>query len=270
MHWQSIALAYSIYLAIVSFLRPEFRQARPTLVAVAAVAGLVAVTRARVPANPAFTVIVPALVLLAGYRLSGLLFVRIDTGVENALLALDRSWLGPTGLLRAYAAAPRILREYLETSYLLVYVGLPAGAVALVATGHTSMLDSYWSVVLAAEFICYGMLPWIQTRPPMLIHGGHGEGQDDAATLPPMSGVRRLNQMIARRASIRANTIPSGHAAGAMATALVVMSAAPGIGMVFLILALSIAVASVLGRYHYAIDSVLGILVALLAWVIVS
>ena len=32
---------------------------------------------------------------------------------------------------------------------------------------------------------------------------------------------------------------------------------------------LAIAVASVLGRYHYAIDSVLGILVALLAWAIV-
>jgi membrane-associated phospholipid phosphatase len=262
MHWQWITLVYCIYLAAVSFLRPEFRGARPALVAAAAVAGLIAITPARVAANRAFTIIVPSLVLLAGYRLSGLLFVRTDTRAENALLALDRSCLGQTGLLRAYAAAPRILREYLETSYLLVYVGIPAGALALVVTDHTSRLDEYWSVVLAAEFICYGMLPWIQTRPPMLIQGGHGEA------LPPMRGVRRLNQLIARRGSIQANTIPSGHAAGAMATALVVMSVAPGIGLLFLVLALSIAVASVLGRYHYAIDSVLGILVALLAWAI--
>ena len=260
MHWQLITLVYAIYLAIVSFLRPEFRGARPTLFVAAAVAGLVAFTTTHVAANTAFMVIVPALVLLAGYRLSGLLFVRIDAGIENSLLALDRAWLGRTGLMRAYATAPRIVREYLETSYLLVYLGIPAGAMALVVTGHTSLLDHYWSVVLAAEFICYGMLPWIQTRPPMLL--------EDAAMLPPMCGVRRVNQMIAQRASIRANTIPSGHAAGAMATALVVMSAAPGIGMVFLVLAFSIAVASVLGRYHYAIDSVLGILVALLAWAI--
>jgi hypothetical protein len=268
MHWQWITLAYCIYLAAVSFLRPEFRGARPTLVAAAAVAGLMALLPVPISANTAFTVIVPALVLLAGYRLSGLLFVRIDARVENALLALDRLWLGQTGLLRAYAAAPRILREYLEASYLLVYVGIPAGAVALVVTDHTSRLDEYWSVVLAAEFICYGMLPWVQTRPPM-IRGGHGDLSGHEEALPPVGGVRRLNQLIARRASIRASTIPSGHAAGAMATALVVMSVAPATGALFLVLAVSIAVASVLGRYHYAIDSVLGILVALLVWVIV-
>ena len=88
-------------------------------------------------------------------------------------------------------------------------------------------------------------------------------------TLPPLRGVRRLNQLIARRASIQANTIPSGHAAGALAAALVVMSVEPGIGVLFLVLALSIVVASVLGRYHYAVDSLLGILVAVMAWAVV-
>ena len=124
------------------------------------------------------------------------------------------------------------------------------------------MLDYYWTVVLAAEFICYGVLPWIQTRPPMLL-------EEESAALPPLCRVRRLNQLIARRASIQANTIPSGHAAGATAAALVVMSVAPVIGLVFLVLALSIVVASVLGRYHYAVDSLLGILVAVLAWAVV-
>ena len=259
MHWQSITLVYAIYLAIVSFLRPEFRRARPTLLVAVAAAGLVALTPANVAANTAFAAIVPALVLLAGYRLSGLLFVRIDARVEAALLALDRSWLGRTGLMRAYATAPRIVHEYLETSYLLVYAALPAGAMTLVVTGHTSMLDYYWTVVLAAEFVCYGVLPWIQTRPPMLL-------EDERTTLPPLRGMRRLNQLIARRASIQANTIPSGHAAGALAAALVVMSVAPVIGMLFLVLALNIIVASVLGRYHYAVDSLLGILVAVVAW----
>ena len=262
MHWQSITLVYTVYLAVVSFLRPEFRRARPALLVAAAAAGLVASAPADLTANTAFSVIVPALVLLVGYRLSGLLFVRTDAGVENALLALDRSWLGRTGLMRAYATAPRIVHEYLETTYLLVYAALPAGAIALIATGHTSMLDYYWTVVLAAEFICYGVLPWIQTRPPMLL-------EDERTTLPPLRGVRRLNQLIARRASIQANTIPSGHAAGAVAAALVVMSVAPAIGMPFLVLALSIVLASVLGRYHYAVDSLLGILVAVVAWAVV-
>ena len=88
--------------------------------------------------------------------------------------------------------------------------------------------------------------------------------------LQPLRGVRRLNQLIACRASIQANTIPSGHAAGALAAALVVLSVAPAIGMVFLVLAVSIAIASVFGRYHYAVDSLLGILVAVIAWAVVK
>jgi hypothetical protein len=260
--WQSITIVYFIYLAVVSFLRPEFRKARPVLIAAAVAALCMAAMPARVMADDRFMVVVPALVLLAGYRLSGLLFVRIDLNVENALRRQDRALVGRSGVLRAYAAAPRIVREYLETSYLLVYAVIPFGALTLIVTGNTSMLGEYWSVVLAAEFVCYGMLPWIQTRPPMLL-------EEETATLPPMAGVRRLNQLIARRGSIRANTIPSGHAAGAMSAALVLTSAAPLIGVPFLVLAVSIAVASVLGRYHYAIDSVLGLLVGWLAWAII-
>ena len=74
---------------------------------------------------------------------------------------------------------------------------------------------------------------------------------------------------VASRASIQANTIPSGHAAGAMAVALAVGSTLPAAGVVFLFLALSIAVATVLGRYHYVVDSVLGVVVAIAAWMVI-
>ena len=61
-------------------------------------------------------------------------------------------------------------------------------------------------------------------------------------------------------------TIPSGHVAGALATALAVGTVMPGAGAVLLGLALSIAVASVLGRYHYLTDSGLGAVIAVAAW----
>ena len=64
--------------------------------------------------------------------------------------------------------------------------------------------------------------------------------------------LRRFNQAIAARGSIHANTIPSGHAAGAFACALAIGDALPVAGAVFAALAVSIATASVLGRYHYA------------------
>lgn len=80
--------------------------------------------------------------------------------------------------------------------------------------------------------------------------------------------IRRFNQLIASRASIHANTIPSGHVAGAFAAALAVFSVVPVAGAALLFLATSIAAASVLGRYHYALDAVLGLLVAIGAWAI--
>jgi membrane-associated phospholipid phosphatase len=160
--------------------------------------------------------------------------------------------------------APRVVAEYFELSYLLVYLVVPAGAVTLLAFGRGDDVDEFWTVVLLAEFACYGMLPWIQTRPPRTLDA-------DCGGWPHNLLVRRLNLGIANRASIQANTLPSGHAAGALATALAVSSLVPSAwtGAVFLILAASIAVSTVIGRYHYVIDSVLGMLVATAVWLLV-
>jgi membrane-associated phospholipid phosphatase len=102
------------------------------------------------------------------------------------------------------------------------------------------------------------MLPWIQTRPPRLV-------ETTVPTATTMT-IRRINLGVLGCASIGANTVPSGHAAGSMATALAVATTMPAAGAIFLVLACSITVATVIGRYHYVVDSVLGVLVALIAW----
>jgi len=127
--------------------------------------------------------------------------------------------------------------------YVLVYVTLPAGAVTLLLAGRQVDVARFWTTVLAAEFTCYGMLPWLPTRPPRSLQGPSRQP-------PPASHVRVLNLGIANRASIQVNTLPSGHAAGAVATALCVGSSVPDAGVWFLILAASITVATVAGRYH--------------------
>jgi membrane-associated phospholipid phosphatase len=75
--------------------------------------------------------------------------------------------------------------------------------------------------------------------------------------------LRRVNLTLVNRASIQVNTLPSGHAAGAFATAIAVGAIMPVAGIVFLLLALSISIATVVGRYHYVVDTVLGVLVAI-------
>ena len=265
MRWQLVALGFVTYLGLASLTRREFAPARVPLLAAAALAwtafATAAATRFDLTLSPLLQVLLPAHMLLAGYWLSGLLFVRVDLRVERWLRDIDEILLHRTGLLSWVHQGPRALAAYFELSYLLVYLVVPAGAVTLALAGHVDQVARYWTTVLLAEFICYGMLPWIQTRPPRVF-------EDAIANLPRSDVLRRINLGIARRASIQANTIPSGHAAGATAVALAVGSTMPAAGGVFMALALSIAIATVIGRYHYAVDSVLGVLVAVAVWVL--
>lgn len=255
MIWAWVTVAYFAYLLVVSMVRAEFARARAALI-LACMVG--AATVALAPRfSTTLDVIVPALLLLAGYRITGLFFVRVDSRIERRLLESDHRWLRRTGILHWYDRAPRAVVELFEASYLLVYAAVPAGAATLALGGHGGDVGRFWTIVLVAEFCCYGVLPWVQTRPPMLV---------EAAPAGQRSAIRRLNQLIASRASIRANSIPSGHAAGSLATALAVGEVMPAAGVAFLALAISIAAASVLGRYHYVVDSLLGVLVAVAVW----
>lgn len=254
-------MSYLVYLVVASLLRPEFSSARPKLLAAAMILnGLILFDAVFSPGLAGSLVIIPSLVLLGGYRMSGMLFVRVDAGAESWLRQSDERWMWHTGVLPVFNRAPIVVREFFELSYLLVYAALPAGAIVLLASKHTDAAARYWTIVLLAEFICYAVLPWVQTRPPMLLE-----------TPPPAAGgpIRRFNQAIAARGSIHANTIPSGHAAGAFACGLAISDALPVAGAAFIALAVSIAAASVLGRYHYLADAVLGCAVAFGAWMFV-
>ena len=72
------------------------------------------------------------------------------------------------------------------------------------------------------------------------------------------------------RASVQWNTFPSGHTAASVATALAVGSSIPLAGIVLGVVAVSIAIGSVVGRYHYTADAITGALVAVLAFVTAS
>lgn len=265
MHWQWVAVGYVAYLAIVSLTQPRFTRARRPLFLAAAAASIAVVVEFSsadsTPLPPPLEVILPAAVLLAGYWLSGLLFVEPDERLERWLQSVDDTLIGRTGALAWFRKSPRAVIEYFELSYLLVYIVVPAGALTLVLGGHPEQVGRFWTVVLLAEFTCYAMLPWLQTRPPRVL---------DAPSDRRPGLIQSVNLGIVNRASIQVNTLPSGHTAGALATALAVGSTMPGAGAVFLVFAASIALAAVFGRYHYVVDSVLGLLVAAVAWTIAT
>jgi membrane-associated phospholipid phosphatase len=265
-----VSLAYFTYLAVVSVAWGRARAGVASLAALAVVAVAAQVfAQIETPAMEMARDVWPLLVLFAGYRLAGLFYERPDTALEGRLLGVDR-WLAeriaPAPRLRGEGRgegrgrAVRLVIEWLEAAYLGVYVIIPLGAVVVAYAAPTGAVDRFWAAVLASGFVCYGALPWIQTRPPRVL--------ETADLLPVADGIRRLNLVILERGSVGVNTLPSGHAATAVATALAVATHAPAVGALFIVAALLIALATVVGRYHYAVDTILGALVGVTVWLL--
>ena len=84
----------------------------------------------------------------------------------------------------------------------------------------------------------------------------------------PDRAVHRLASRMVEQLTIRANTFPSGHVAGSLAVALGVISVLPLVGTILLGFAFSIALACIVGRYHYIVDVCAGAALTLLIWLV--
>jgi membrane-associated phospholipid phosphatase len=205
--------------------------------------------------------LLPALHILVGYWMSGAFFTAPMPRVEAWLRRSDRWLFDVMGFSAFVTRAPWIVLEAFELAYLSVYFILPLGFVAAWAIDPGLDADRFWTVVTLAELACYGLLPWVQTRPPRALH-------DHVAIVERRHVIRPLNHLVLRHGSIQVNTFPSGHAAGATAVALAMADVSAGAAAAFAVLAAGIVFGSVIGRYHYAADSAAGVMVAILAWLI--
>jgi membrane-associated phospholipid phosphatase len=253
---ESIALGYFILLAVMACVRrlPGVRRRQILTGGAAASAVIVAVARS---APPAVRDWAPALYILIGYYQSGRFFLAPTPAFEAWLVAWDRRLLGDPAT--RFSRWPRPLLAYLEIVYMGCFLLVPAGFAALAWTGRAAMADRYWTMVAAAELGSFVSLSVMQSRPPWMI--------ERKAVLPDRA-IHRLASRMVEHLTICVNTFPSGHVAGSLAVALAVIGVMPRVGAVFLGLALSIAVASSVGRYHYAIDVVAGAALALFIWIV--
>jgi membrane-associated phospholipid phosphatase len=198
----------------------------------------------------------PLAYILAGYYLCAALFITPSAGTEAWLRAWDRRLLGDPAA--RFARWPRLVLAYLDVVYVGCFLLVPLGFALLALNGFSSRADTYWTIVMSAEFASFAPLAVVQTRPPWAVERGEAGPADRA--------IRRAAFAFVQRFTIRVNTFPSGHAAGSIAVALGVSAAMPTAGLVLLALAGTICVASVVGRYHYTIDVVAGVLVAAIVW----
>jgi hypothetical protein len=199
---------------------------------------------------------VPYLFLFLFYSQGGQFVTGADRELETRLARLDRSIVAPPLEWCGRNPAGAWILTYLELAYLSYYPALPMSLVVLYLSGNQAEAARFWTVVLLAAYGSCGTLPFIQIRPPRML------GEKWSAGLP--SGrVRAFNLWILQRGSIQANTLPSAHVAITGACALSLLRLGPlWAGVIFLWIAVSIALGAVSGRYHYALDAILGFLVA--------
>jgi len=256
---EAIAVTYFTYLAVTALVVPLPALPLARRLRVWMAAGLVIgieVALPRLPPAPGLEVLrdwLPALVILFAYFVTGLFFVAPSARGEAWL----RRWDDRLIDARRFERVPPLVRVYFDAVYDTCFLIIPAGFAVLVWAGRSARADRYWTLVSAAEFLAFGTLPWLQTRPPWAIEARRAI--DGAA-------VRRFSRSWVNHTTIHANTFPSAHASASLAVALAVWPAAPWAGALLAVLAASIAAASVVGRFHYAIDAVTGLALAVALW----
>jgi membrane-associated phospholipid phosphatase len=290
---EKILLGFFAYATVAGFVFHLSLRERLGLLALNFMVGAVVLALSRVAkggANNLLAILrdwLPAVLILVAYRESGLFITPDPTHrLDYLFIRLDRWLLSSRVVLGPLNALSPWLQYYLETAYLFCYPLVPLGIgslywarareararhagssravtaspVLLDGTGRAmctsntlekESLDFYWTAVLGAVLLSYFLFPYFPLTPPRtLFHDLPGP------EVQPL--LRNLNLWILGKYSVRACLFPSGHVAAVIATALAVRKFLPRLGIVFLIVALSISIATVYGRYHYAVDALAG------------
>jgi hypothetical protein len=254
--WAAAGIVYFVYIVVVAVLLPRLPAGRRVWAGAVAFAGLAAsVWGGFAETFWVRSLILPPLVLLLSYWASGLLWTGPMPRIERWLASWDTRLHVPATVARM----PRLVILLLEAAYAGVYPLIPIALGLHLWFAADPDADRFWAVVLITDFVCFGALPWIQTRPPRAL---------DTAQ-PWTSGLRTFNVGLLGRLSIGVNTVPSGHAAEALAAALLLADAPVAIAVWMWIAAAAISAGAVYGRYHFAVDAVAGWLVALVVWSVV-
>jgi membrane-associated phospholipid phosphatase len=200
---------------------------------------------------------------LVPYWQAGQFFLQPNLRIQERLLAFDR-WLLP-GIAAKSGTERTSIGFLFEMAYFFCYPLVPLGLLAVYIAGLRGKVGAFWFVVLLSTYICYAVTPFVPAFPPRSLTCDQA---DTSAHAKDTNKGRIFNRWILKHGSIHAISFPSAHVASAFAIALVLLRYAPPIGVVFLVLAVLISLGAVVGRYHYALDVLLGAFTALAVFLV--
>lgn len=199
-----------------------------------------------------------ASVLLAYQQMGWFAQPQASFDLENAWVVWDRLLLSDFGLKRAIELLGPVLPGLLELLYVLTYILAPSGFVILLACDRRDQADRFLALYAGSAVVAYALFPFFPSEPPRAVFPGE--------LFPSYDTVfRKLNWWILGGAGIHTSVFPSGHVSSAFGCAFGLLLALPerrAFGVAMTIVACGISVATVYGRYHYAVDALAGLAVS--------
>jgi membrane-associated phospholipid phosphatase len=154
-----------------------------------------------------------------------------------------------------------VIPLYLEFCYLLVYGVALYCVAALGDKAGRRAVNRFWTIYLVGTLGAYAFFPFFPTQPPRLAF-------PDISAPTVVTWLRELNEFVLGETTIHTSVFPSAHVSSVFASAfamLLLMPKGRRDGWVLLFYAASVAIATVYGRYHYAVDVLAGFAVSLAA-----
>ena len=205
--------------------------------------------------------------VLAAYRSLDLFSpVSYTFALERSWIVWDHLVLDHWGLRRAIESSGRALPAYLEFCYLLTSGAGVYGLAVLYLHRKRAVAGQFLFVYILGTLLAYAMIPWFPSEPPRVVFPLIDGPQ-------VLTALRRYNLAVLAHAGIHAGVFPSAHVSSTFSVAWGMFAALPEqkrFGWVFLLYATSVAVATIYGRYHFAVDAVAGIAVSIVAGTIAA
>ena len=203
---------------------------------------------------------VPLALMLAAYKQMGWFAPERHTyALEHSWIEWDRLVLLDWGGRALVELSGPVLPAILDLSYLLVYALPPFCMAMLYAYKRQEQADLLLTIYLWGLFLSYAQFPFWPSEPPRTVF---------PEVAPPQvhTAVRDWVLRLLGSQGIHTSVFPSAHVSGVAAAAIAmwwIFSDKPVLRWGVLTYALMVAVATVYGRYHYMVDALAGIGVAI-------
>ncbi|MGD1092001.1 MAG: phosphatase PAP2 family protein [Bryobacteraceae bacterium] len=206
-----------------------------------------------------FRDVFPLALMLTAYReMNWFAPNRYDHHLENGWVVWDHWLLNDNHVRAGIESLGALLPTYFELCYLLVYAVGSVALLLLFCNGSWNRVNLFWMVYLAGTLGAYALFPYFPSEPPRTVFA--------TVDLPHIiTVVRRFNLWILGGYSIHSSVFPSAHVSSAFSAAWALLVTVPQrkwIGGLMAFYAVSVAVATIYGRYHYAADAVAGLAVS--------